>query len=338
MEINKDGRTLYFSDEEIDNETNGQKKVFVTKRINGKESHHKAKKPKKELKEDKFNFNDEIVIGVNIIEDEDKSSKNKSKNKPKKKNKKIREKKKHRKNINKKVIAVFSTIIIGAIVVIFSLTAPIFNITKIEIIGNSKIATEEIKSLSGLKIGENIFKFNNSVSLNIKQNPYVETAEIERVLPGTVKIKIKEREVKYQINLINSYAYIDKFGYILENSTVKKEITTIVGLKITEEELLNKPRLEGEDIETLNNIVKITEAAKVINIDNIITEINTENENDYILFIESEAKKIYIGDSSNLTNKMLYIQKILENEKGKSGTAYVNGDMASGFKPYFREE
>ena len=41
MNINKDGRTLYFSDEEIDNETNGEKKVFVTKRINGKETKSK---------------------------------------------------------------------------------------------------------------------------------------------------------------------------------------------------------------------------------------------------------------------------------------------------------
>ena len=44
MNISKDGKTLYFSDEEIDSETNGEKKVFVTKRINGKESHVKAEK------------------------------------------------------------------------------------------------------------------------------------------------------------------------------------------------------------------------------------------------------------------------------------------------------
>ena len=47
MNISKDGKTLYFSDEEIDSETNGEKKVFVTKRINGQESHVKAEKRKK---------------------------------------------------------------------------------------------------------------------------------------------------------------------------------------------------------------------------------------------------------------------------------------------------
>lgn len=340
MEINKDGRTLYFSDEELDNETTGEKKVFVTKRINGKESHVKASKTKKENKRDikkenerkeKFNFNDEIVIGVNFIKPAKNEEEEKIENK---KNKKKKKKNKY----NVKLITFISCFLLIIASVIFALTAPIFNIAKIEVTGNSKVQTENIKSLSGLKIGENIFKFNSSVISNIKENAYIENVEVKRALPDTVKIKVTEREVKYQINLINSYVYIDKYGYILENSAEKKAVPTIVGLKITEDDLMKKTRLEGKDIETLNKILKITEAAKIINIDNIITEINTENDTDYVLYIESEAKTIYIGDTTNLTNKMLYIQKILQNEKGKSGKVFVNKDMTTGFKPYFREE
>lgn len=340
MEINKDGRTLYFSDEELDNETTGEKKVFVTKRINGKESHVKASKTKKENKRDikkenerkeKFNFNDEIVIGVNFIRPE------KNEEEEKKENKKNKKKKKKNK-YNVKLITFISCFLLIIASVIFALTAPIFNIAKIEVTGNSKVQEENIKSLSGLKIGENIFKFNSSVISNIKENAYIENVEVKRALPDTVKIEVTEREVKYQINLINSYVYIDKYGYILENSAEKKAVPTIVGLKITEDDLMKKTRLEGKDIETLNKILKITEAAKIINIDNIITEINTENDTDYVLYIESEAKTIYIGDTTNLTNKMLYIQKILQNEKGKSGKVFVNKDMTTGFKPYFREE
>lgn len=340
MEINKDGRTLYFSDEELDNETTGEKKVFVTKRINGKESHVKASKIKKENKRDikkenerkeKFNFNDEIVIGVNFIKPAKNEEEEKIKNK---KNKK--KKKKYKYNV--KLITFVSCFLLVIASVIFALTAPIFNIAKIEVTGNSKVQEENIKSLSGLKIGENIFKFNSSVISNIKENAYIENVEVKRALPDTVKIKVTEREVKYQINLINSYVYIDKYGYILEKSAEKKAVPTIVGLKITEDDLMKKTRLEGKDIETLNKILKITEAAKIINIDNIITEINTENDTDYVLYIESEAKTIYIGDTTNLTNKMLYIQKILQNEKGKSGKVFVNKDMTTGFKPYFREE
>ena len=56
------------------------------------------------------------------------------------------------------------------------------------------------------------------------------------------------------------------------------------------------------------------------------------------MYLESKSKKINVGDTTNLTNKMLYVQKILENEEGKSGSVFVNGDISAGFKPYFREE
>lgn len=102
--------------------------------------------------------------------------------------------------------------------------------------------------------------------------------------------------------------------------------------------MLNLKRLKTEDLEKLNQVTKIMEAAKNIQIQNWITEINIENKEDCILYLESKNKKIYLGDTSNLTNKMLYIQRILENEEGKSGLAFVNGDISSGFKPYFREE
>lgn len=257
MNISKDGRTLYFSDEEIDNDTNGEKKVFVTKRINGKESHIKAERSKKNNakhfnqekqteKEETFDFNNEIVIGVNVTENlENQSNKrNNTKKKKRKKENKSYKKKEQDENIknqaekrkikykkkksSKKVVAILSSIALIAMVIILALTAPILNITNIQIIGNEQISQDTILSLSGLKKGENIFRFNSSVVQNIKENSYIESVQITRKLPGTVIISIEERNLKYQINMINSYAYIDKNGYILENSTVKKDVPVLV--------------------------------------------------------------------------------------------------------------
>ena len=90
MNISKDGKTLYFSDEEIDSETNGEKKVFVTKRINGQESHVKAEKRKNigkhledstkqqdfEIDDDEiFSFNSEMVLGVNSSDEKEEKTK-----------------------------------------------------------------------------------------------------------------------------------------------------------------------------------------------------------------------------------------------------------------------
>lgn len=376
MNISKDGKTLYFSDEEIDSETNGEKKVFVTKRINGQESHVKAEKRKNigkhledttkqqdfEINDDEiFSFNSEMVLGVNSSDEKEektkarrkksKIKKEKNKKKPKTKDRFVEQteqptkqktykkrKKSKKKKINKKVIGFFSIIILIAIIVVLALTAPIFNITDITVNGNNQVSTNMIINLSGLRKGENIFKFNSTVEQKIKENTYIESVNIKRKLPGTVIISVKERTVKYQINLINSYVYIDKNGYILENSSEKKDVPVIVGLSIKEDEMLNEKRLKTDDLEKLNDIIKIIDSTKTINIDNLITEINTENKENYVLYLESKGKKINLGDTSNLTNKMLYVKKILEKEEGKTGSAFVNGDLSAGFKPYFREE
>lgn len=366
MNISKDGKTLYFSDEEIDNETKGEKKVFVTKRINGKESHVKAEKRKnigkhleskdgikENIDDDEiFNFNSEMVLGIPMDDDskEEKKRAKKSKKRAQKNKKNTvnqtkkakapkKKKSKKKKKINKKVIGFFSILIIIGGIIALALTAPIFNITDIEVYGNNQITANTIISLSRLKKGENIFKFNNSVQERIKENSYIDSVKISRKLPGKVAITVEERKIKYQTNLINSYVYIDKNGYILENSSERKEgIPLIVGLSAKEDELMNEKRLKTEDLEKINNIIKIVDASKAINIDNLITEINTEDKSNYVLYLESKNKKINIGDTSNLTNKMLYIQKMLENEEGKKGSLFVNGDLSAGFKPYFREE
>ena len=370
MNISKDGKTLYFSDDEIDSDTNGEKKVFVTKRINGQESHIKAKKVKNILKkqenikeneefeeENIFNFDTEKVLGVTSEKEE-----KKERNKPKKRKEKHAHKKeghdepkkdnegkknqpklakkghKKKKKVNKKIVMFFSLVFLVAAIVILALTAPIFNITQISVNGNSIVSSDTITILSGIKKGENIFKFNNSAINKIKENNYIEKAEIKRTFPDKVTIAVEERKPKYQINLINSYVYIDKNGYILENSSEKKPLLIIVGLEIKEDEMLNEKRLKTNDLEKLSNVSKIMEAAKAIKIEDLITEINTEDDNNYVLYLESKSKKIYIGSTVNLTNKMLYIQKIIENEEGKSGSVFVNGDLSAGFKPYFREE
>ena len=368
---------LYFRDDEIDKKDNKKKQVFVTKRINGRKSENKKKKKDVELEEenkndDKFSFDNEIVIGVTRFPDEKdiKRSEQKKLNR-KKHNKKKRKKSKNHSNnssssVNKndfknnidnensrkksykktktldnlklirKILLVF--IILG--VIVFAFTTPIFNINNIEVVGNQElVTTNTIKSLSGLKIGQNIFQNNKKDIINsIKENKYIDSVNIRRVLPSTIKIEVSERKIKYQIQLIQGYVYISEQGYILEVSSEKKSVPLLEGYEATEEELLNSNRLASGDLEKLNLVSKILNASKDIGIGNLITSINFENNNNLIIYLESKLKQIYIGDTSNLSDKMLYVKVMIESEEGHSGKIFVDGNINEGFKPYFREE
>ncbi len=243
-------------------------------------------------------------------------------------------KKKKKKRILK--ILILLVIIIGTIV--FALVSPTFNIQTITVQGNTKISTETIISLSQLQTGENIFRnLKSEIINNIKEEPYINSVEIKRVLPGTIEITVEERSVAYQIQVIDSYVYIDYQGYILEKSSEQDDVPILAGMATSQNELLNEKRLVSDDITKLNVILKIVENAKKLDIYDLITQINTEND-EYILYLESEKKYIYLGNGSNIVNKMMYAQIIIENEKGNSGKIMINGDLDNGFNPYFSEE
>ena len=69
-----------------------------------------------------------------------------------------------------------------------------------------------------------------------------------------------------------------------------------------------------------------------------VTNIDISDKNDYSIYMQEEQKTIHLGDTSNLSNKMLYVVAIIEQEKGVEGDIFVNGDFNDNFKAYFREK
>lgn len=317
---------------------------YLTNKANEKKAEQEEKKKKKDrekrikqqketkIKESKFDNETEEVIGM-INKNHQKTKKQKEV-KMTKKQKQILKKKKRIKKILK--IITLLILIIGGI--IFALVSPIFNIQTINVTNNTTIPSETIISLSELSQGQNIFRFmKNNIIKKIKENPYIESVEIKRKIPNEVQITIQEREKDFNIQYLNEYAYINKQGYILEISEQKIEAPIIKGITTQEDKIEAGNRLEAEDLEKLEVIIQIMNIAKNYELDTKITSIDVTNKNEYTLYIESEKKTIYLGDKTNLSNKMLYVQAILEKNQGKEGNIYVNGDLNNNFKPRFRE-
>lgn len=274
---------------------------------------------------------------INSLKNEIGTSKN-----PKQASAKGKNKKKRR--ISKKKVFVFCAkwttllaLIIGSF--IFLTTTPIFNIKNINITGNEQVSYEQIISLSNLNKDTNLFKNSKSrIIKNIKQNAYIGDVSVKRKLPDTIEINVKEKQKAFMLKFINGYAYIDTQGYILEISDKMLELPIIKGYTTNEESISEGNRLCSEDLEKLETTIKIVQAIKEVGIESPITNIDITNKQEYNLYIESERKVIYLGDGSNLTDKMLYVKAILEAEKENEGEIFLNGDLNNKFKPYFREK
>lgn len=208
------------------------------------------------------------------------------------------------------------------------LLSSFFNIKEIEIIGNNKLTKDEVISLSQIEIEENTFKLSkNKVEKNIKQNAYVESVKIKRNLPSTILIEIEERIPTYMITFANAYAYINNQGYFVEISKEKLELPIITGYATKEEDIQLGERLCTEDLQKLDDILQIMKAAESNEIANIVTKINISDKQDYVLELKSEKKTVHIGDTSNLSTKMLYIKSIIEQNKKIEGEILVNTDL-----------
>lgn len=224
--------------------------------------------------------------------------------------------------------------------IIFLCKSEMFNICEIEITGNNQISRQTILKLSEINLQDNIFLSNTIKAKNkISENPYIKEINIKRELPDKIKIQIVEKQKAYMIQIDEEFVYIDKNGSILEISATKEEnIIKLEGYFTLKEQIKTGEVLNEEDLERLEDIEKILNSSEKIELQSKISSINIKNKNDYILNLPEYKKIIYIGDTSNLANKMLYAEAILEKALDKEGKIFLNGKLNKGFDPYFREE
>lgn len=245
--------------------------------------------------------------------------------------------KKKRKRRKGSLIFILAILVIGGICA-YLLTSPSFSIQEISIKGNKQITNQKINQLAEVKIGDNLFsKIGIVMKVKLKQNGYIEDAQIKKIYPNKLEIEIIERKKQFQIKTESEgYIYIDEQGYILEYAVDKLEVPTIIGMDIKQNEVGTKNRLDENDLGRMENILQIREQCKNIGIAEKITQVQVNDE--YIVSLENEGITINFGDATNLKNRMYYVGAILKQEAGNRGTIYVNGNLNDGFSAYFSVE
>ncbi|MFR5682662.1 MAG: cell division protein FtsQ/DivIB [Clostridia bacterium] len=322
---------------------------------NKNESQNSKRKQKK--KNNNKNKNQKVNRNQKIEEKKNNSKKDKQLNQEseeikrnKKKNKKIAPKKnkrnlteKDKKKILRRKIFLFIlkwTVLIALLIgsIIFVMLTPAFNVLTINVSGNEKITTEEIISLSGLKLNENTYKMSvNRAKDAIKENPYIAKVEVKRRLPSTINIEVVERKENFMLEFVNSYVYINNQGYILKIANEKIDKPIIKGYTTPAEDIKEGNRLNNEDLARLEKVLMIVETANSNGIGELLTKIDISNKEDYLMIFDEKQKIAHIGDCSNLSTRMLYVKAILGKEEGHAGQIFVNGNLEKD-KVYFRED
>jgi cell division protein FtsQ len=73
-------------------------------------------------------------------------------------------------------------------------SAPAFATKRIDIQGHGQLSRAEVEHIAGIAIGQNIFQTDEEQALErLRAEPWIESASVERHLPGTYLIQIHER-------------------------------------------------------------------------------------------------------------------------------------------------
>lgn len=273
--------------------------------------------------------------------------------KPKQPKKVLSPKEEKRRRIKLAIIKWTSIVlIIIALLIAFALS-PFFNIQKVNVKGakdvnnpedKGKVTSEEVINLAQIPPEQNIFRLNDKQIIeNIKNgNTYVDDVKITKQLPNVIEITIKERVTRYIIEVGNGFAYIDFSGNILEISEEKPNLPVLTGYQTTIENIVdykNTRRLDENDLKSLDLAKLAYQACENNMIFEYITSVDISNPKDILFVLGGENKIAHLGNCSNANLRILYLKTMLQEEKGKDGEAFINGDINTlKPKPYFREK
>lgn len=113
--------------------------------------------------------------------------------------------------------ALFSLAVILVLVVF--LFGGLFRIRKITVIGLEDHKQEEVEAIAGLERGVSYFSVTeNKVRQNLEQNRYLEFKGMEKFMPGTVNLYIRERKARANVQVMGVTYLLDEEGMVLEES------------------------------------------------------------------------------------------------------------------------
>lgn len=317
--------------------------IIIEAMIHDTSNSSKKKKSKKGKKKNKKINNQKTSKKVDNKKDEFKSiNKGKVKNKTEAVNYAVpaREKinaKQALKLKKKKEIKIMATVLLVLFTIILFLSSPLFSIKDVTVSGTSKLTNDEVVSASGITTNINIFALNKlKAKKKILENPYVADVYIKRNYPNNISIEVNEKVPTFMIQFANSYIYVNNQGYMLEISTEPLNLPVLLGIKTDLSNVKPGKRLDVEDLKKFNILIQIMDITKNFELNTLITRIDITDSSDYIVYMDSEGKKIYLGDAIDLNTKILPLAEILNQTTGKSGEIFLNMDLNEQ-NPRFRE-
>lgn len=96
-------------------------------------------------------------------------------------------------------------------------TSPRFAVSEIMTSGGKRRGPEDIASIAGIAKGQNVFSIDlDAARRRLAADPWIETAELTRQLPGTISIRVTEREASGIVAMAEGTYLVTRDGLVIK--------------------------------------------------------------------------------------------------------------------------
>lgn len=96
-------------------------------------------------------------------------------------------------------------------------TSPVFDLQRVRVVGNDRLSPEEVARLAGVRAGANVLALSpRRVERALALSPWIEWASVERSLPSTVVVWVRERRAVAWVRDRRGVATLSADGVVLE--------------------------------------------------------------------------------------------------------------------------
>lgn len=210
------------------------------------------------------------------------------------------------------------------IAILVLLLTPLFEIDTIEVTGNRKISSEVILSAVSFSEGDNLFTANTKkAEKTISSMQFVEEVKVKRVLPGKIKIVVKEGTVAAYINHGENFVGINLAGKTLcfiDKASAEANITAVYGLSV--EECTVGQAVVVTEKRNFSSCLEILSCFENEGLLKDITHLDVKD-NSKIAFRYRNELKVQFGAMDHVDYKFAYLVGILDS-LGENPVGLVN--------------
>jgi len=113
-----------------------------------------------------------------------------------------------------------------------ALWSPLLDVRDVQVVGAVRTRTADVVAASGVRGGENLLLLSTeNVARGARALPWVADVDVDRMLPGTVRIKIEERDPAFVLSLGAARWTLDAGGNVLSAGEAGRGLPVLAGVQ-----------------------------------------------------------------------------------------------------------